>query len=236
MSCGRAKEDFMQKRLVTILVASMFALGSGLAAAQSHGGGGMHGGGMGGGGMGGMHGGSHGGGSWNGGGSSWHGGSGGNWNGGGWHGGSGNNWNGGGWHGGGYRGGYWNGGRWYGGTNVGFYFGLPGAWWPGYYPYWGWGGGYYNYASYPYYADAAAYADPGQVTYIQRDQVADGAYAPAPAPAARSGSPGQYSYQFSYYCIDPAGYYPQVPQCARGWLKVVPDGGARPVPIPQYPQ
>jgi hypothetical protein len=232
MYCGRAKEDFMQKRLVTILVAAMFALGSGLAAAQSHGGGGMHGGGMGGGG--GMQGGSHGGGSWNGGGS-WHGGSGSNWNGGSWHGGSGSNWNGGGWHGGGYRGGYWNGGRWYGGTNVGFYFGLPGAWWPGYYPYWGWGGGYYN-AAYPYYADAAAYVDPGQVTYIQRDQVADGAYAPAPPPAARSGSPGQYSYQFSYYCIDPAGYYPQVQQCARGWLKVVPDGGARPAPIPQYPQ
>jgi hypothetical protein len=185
----------------------------------------MRGGGMGGGGMGGMQGGGHGGGSWNGGGGSWHGGSGG------WHGGSGSNWNGGGWHGG-----YWNGGRWYGGTNVGLYFGLPGVWWPGYYPYWGWGGGYYNYASYPYYADAAAFADPGPVTYIQRDQVADGAYAPAPAPAARSGSPGQYSYQFSYYCIDPAGYYPQVQQCARGWLKVVPDGGARPAPIPQYPQ
>jgi hypothetical protein len=209
----------MQKRIVTILAAAVFVLGAGMAAAQSRGGGGggMHGGGMGGGGMSGMQGGGHGGGSWSGGGGSW--------NGGGWHGGG--NWNGG-WHGNGWH-----------GNNVGFFFGFPGVWWPGYYPYSGWGGGYYNYASYPYpyYGDAAVYGDPGQVVYVQRDQVADGAYAPAPpAPAARSGLPGQYSYQFSYYCIDPAGYYPQVQQCTRGWLKVVPDGAARPTPIPQYPQ
>src|SRR5450631_724858 len=137
---------------------------------------------------------------------------------------------GGGGYGGGYRG--WYGGRWYGGTNVGFYFGLPGLWWPGYYPYWG--GGYYGYASYPYpyYGDAAVYSDPGPVVYIQRDQVADGAYAPAPppAPAARSMPTGQ----FSYYCINPPGYYPQVQQCTQEWLKVVPNGAARPTPIPQY--
>jgi hypothetical protein len=210
----------MQKRIVTILAAAVFAIGADMAAAQSRGGGGgggMRGGGMGGGGMSGMQGGGHGGGSWNGGG-------GGSWNGGGWHGGG--NWN------GGWRGGSWHGNGWHG-NNVGFFFGFPGVWWPGYYPYWGWGGGYYNYASYPYpyYGDAAVYGDPGQVVYIQRDQVADGAYAPAPpAPAARSMPTGQ----FSYYCINPPGYYPQVPQCTQEWLKVVPNGATRPTPIPQY--
>ena len=27
---------------------------------------------------------------------------------------------------------------------------------------------------------------------------------------------------FSYYCYDPAGYYPDVPSCPSGWLRVVP--------------
>ncbi|TQI80609.1 hypothetical protein FHU10_4516 [Serratia fonticola] len=28
---------------------------------------------------------------------------------------------------------------------------------------------------------------------------------------------------YAYYCRSPAGYYPQVPRCPAGWLKVVPD-------------
>jgi hypothetical protein len=27
---------------------------------------------------------------------------------------------------------------------------------------------------------------------------------------------------YSYYCNDPAGYYPDVPSCPNGWLRVVP--------------
>lgn len=27
---------------------------------------------------------------------------------------------------------------------------------------------------------------------------------------------------YSYYCNDPAGYYPEVPSCPSGWLRVVP--------------
>jgi len=29
---------------------------------------------------------------------------------------------------------------------------------------------------------------------------------------------------YAYYCRRPAGYYPQVPRCPDGWMKVVPDG------------
>ena len=217
-----------QKLLVTVFAGLLFLVGAGIAAAQSRGGGGMGGGG-------GMHGGGgwsggHGGSSWSGGGGNWHGG-GGNWNGG-WHGGGGN-WNGG-WHGGNWN--NWRGG-WHG--NVGVWFGFPGTWWwPAYYPYGAYP--YYGYAGYPYYGGyygggyygggyyGASVGDPGDVVYIQRDS----APAAPSAPATRRSGPGEYS----YYCIDPPGYYPQVPQCTRPWLKVVPDGSPQPAPIPQYQQ
>ena len=28
---------------------------------------------------------------------------------------------------------------------------------------------------------------------------------------------------YSYYCRDPAGYYPVIPRCPSGWLQVAPD-------------
>jgi hypothetical protein len=48
------------------------------------------------------------------------------------------------------------------------------------------------------------------------------AYAPsvvvaAPAPPVYSQSP-----QYWYYCQNPAGYYPSVPQCPTQWLQVAP--------------
>jgi hypothetical protein len=147
---------------------------------------------------GGMSGGMHGGGSWSGGG---------NGGGGGWHGGGGG-WNGGGWHGGGYWHGGWYGAGWYG---VGIGLG---------YPWWGWGWpGYYNpyyasYPAYPYYSGYPVSYDYSAPTYIQQD---------APAYTER-----RYSSQgenYLYYCPDPAGYYPQVPACAKGWLRVVPSPG-----------
>lgn len=134
---------------------------------------------------------------WQGGGSGWHGGGSG-WRGGGssWHGGG--NWHGGGWNG--------HGSRFF----VGVGFGAP---------WWGWGPGYYSYypyssyySAYPYYADypyGYDYTAPG---YVQRD---------APTyTQPRSFQGGEYS----YYCPDPAGYYPQVATCASGWLRVVPSG------------
>ncbi len=152
---------------------------------------------------GGMHGGG-GGGSWSGGG--WHGG------GGGWHGGSGG-WHGGGgyWHGGG---GYWHGG--YRGGGWGWYWpGVAIGWgwgWPYYYPYYG---GYYGagYGSYPYGADYSTQ------TYIQQD---------APAYSEGQGQFSQGGPAFLYYCPDPAGYYPQVPSCSKGWMRVLPPGAPGP--------
>jgi hypothetical protein len=145
---------------------------------------------------------------------------GGGWQGGGGHGG----WQGGGghggWRGGGGHGG-WQGGHggWRGGTRIGIGFGFPGFYWGGWgYPYYA---GYPYYSSYPYYAaypysysDEPVYGEPGPSTYIQRDS----------APQGSQGSAGQYS----YYCPDPAGYYPQLQNCPKGWLKVVPENSPLP--------
>jgi hypothetical protein len=203
-------------RTVVLGATALILASAGTAYAQrggggAGGGGGGHsggwsgggGGGWGGGGGGAWHGGS-GGGAWHGGGGSWQGGHppGGSWHGGGWYGGSGGWYRGGyGWHGNyyGYRG--WYGWPYY---NFGLYIGAPfGYWAPWYYPYWS--------AAYPYYyptgayaAPAAAYVDPGPSTYVERD-------------------PG-----YRYYCRDPAGFYPDVPTCATGWLKVLPDSAPPP--------
>jgi hypothetical protein len=55
-----------------------------------------------------------------------------------------------------------------------------------------------------YYAPQPVYIAPERETYIERD-------ASAEAP------------DIKYYCANPTGYYPQVPRCPKGWLKVVPD-------------
>ena len=149
-----------------------------------------------------MHGGSHGGGGWSGGHSA------GSWSGG--H--SGGNWSGGSWHGG---------GNWHGGHGsrvfVGFGFGAPWwGWWPGYYPYSGYYSGYPYYSAYPYYADYPYGYDYAPQGYVQRD---------APTyTQPRSFQGGEYS----YYCPDPAGYYPEVQTCAKGWLRVVPQNAPGP--------
>jgi hypothetical protein len=86
--------------------------------------------------------------------------------------------------------------RWGGG-------GGGGGAWPGYYyPYYS-----ASYPAYPYgsYDDSAP-------TYIQQQP---------PAYMEQRSFSGQGA-QYSYYCPDPAGYYPQVPACAKGWLRVVP--------------
>jgi hypothetical protein len=139
------------------------------------------------------------------------------------------------WHGGGssggawHGGGSWHGGGWYGGHShvvVGVGFGWPywGWGWPGYYS-----GYYYPYAYSAYYPYSYGYPygyDPGYSGY-------SGSYIEqgTPAPAAPSApARGEYSpqSQYSYYCPDPAGYYPQVPTCAKGWLRVVPQSAPGP--------
>ena len=42
-------------------------------------------------------------------------------------------------------------------------------------------------------------------------------YAAPPQPQTYVEKPPAYA----YYCQNPAGYYPQVPACPRGWMKVV---------------
>lgn len=203
------------KRFAMISLAIGALLFTGLAVAQHGGGGGMRGGGsMGGGSMGGWSGGSHGG-SWSGGshGGSW-GGSHGSWNGG-WHGG-------GNWHGG------WHGGNWHGSTVVVGFGGPWWGWWPGYWPYYGYYGGYYGGAypaAYPYaypsygYGEYAPMYDSG--AYVQRPDV--------PYQSGQQYQGGQVTSDgYLYYCPNPAGYYPQVPSCAAGWLKVVPQGAPGP--------
>jgi hypothetical protein len=145
-----------------------------------------------------------------------HGGSGGSWHGGG------GNWNGGS-HGGNWNGGS-HGGNWHGGHSnfvVGVGFGWPywggWGWWPGYYY-----GGYYPYYpaynAYPYTYEPYSYDTYPTGTYIQRD-------APAAGPARND---------YSYYCPDPAGYYPDVRTCAKGWLRVVPQNAPGPTGPTSY--
>ena len=147
-----------------------------------------------------------------GGGSGWsggHSGGGSGWSGG--HGGSG--WRGGGFRGGGFRGGGFRGGRFYGGLGLGLAFGLP-----LYY----WGAGYYPYYD-PYYYPAYAYANP---VYDEAPVYSDVA-----PPAYSEQDPG-----YRYYCPNPAGYYPSVPSCSTGWMKVVPDSGPRSAPPTYQPR
>ena len=127
---------------------------------------------------------------------------------------SGGNWRGGSsnWHGGGD----WHGVR-HGGSRfaLGLSFGFP--------AYYYWGPGYYPYAyAYPYpysYYDGYWYDYGAPETYIQRDS-GDAVAPPVPTPRD----------QYSYYCTNPAGYYPQVPSCPSGWLTVVPNSSPRAAP------
>ena len=51
-------------------------------------------------------------------------------------------------------------------------------------------------------------------------------YPPPPPPHREVAAPQppvwvEKSQGFQYYCPDPAGYYPKVPMCPKGWMKVV---------------
>jgi hypothetical protein len=145
--------------------------------------------------------------------------SGGGHSGGGWSGGGGS------WHGGG---GGWHGGHSH--VTVGFGFGYPYYWGWGY-PYYGYYG-YYPYAyGYPYPATYpyGYYDDGSSSTYIQRDS-GEGVAPSYPAPRGEFSAPRD---QYSYYCTNPAGYFPQVNNCPSGWLTVVPNGAPHGAPAPR---
>lgn len=51
-------------------------------------------------------------------------------------------------------------------------------------------------------------------------------YAPPPTVYVTPPAPQTYiekAPNYAYYCRNPAGYYPQIPRCPTGWLKVVPE-------------
>jgi hypothetical protein len=85
----------------------------------------------------------------------------------------------------------------------GAYPGMPsespslGAYSPGFYP------SYPYYPYYPYYPAPAVIQQPATDIYVQ----------PAPQPEEAD---------YWYYCQEPQGYYPNVKECPKGWLKVVP--------------
>lgn len=86
--------------------------------------------------------------------------------------------------------------RGHGGGHVGFGVFLgPGFWGP--YPY-------------PFYPPYYPYYSPPSVIIQQPPEISV-----QPAPQAE---PPHYW----YYCKDPQGYYPTVPKCPKGWMKVVP--------------
>lgn len=100
----------------------------------------------------------------------------------------------------------WRGGRWYHGYHDG-----RNAWW------WFAGGVWYAY-SVPVYP----YPDPYQppVVIVQTPQPP--VYVEQTPPPVQAAPPTQSSpqAQFWYYCSNPAGYYPYVPNCSVDWQKV----------------
>ena len=91
-------------------------------------------------------------------------------------------------------------------VGVGFYFGVPVAAFPYYYPPYH---AYYPPYHPPYYAPAVVVQQPPTV-YIEQS----GAPAAAPAPAPAS--------NYWYYCAASRAYYPYVRECAGGWQRVPP--------------
>jgi len=103
------------------------------------------------------------------------------------------------WNHGEHRGNWGHGGHGWdrGGPRFGFYFGDPFAWGPRYFdrPY---------YAP-SYYTPPAVIIEREPPVYVQRS-------APPPAQVA----------QLWYYCPNPAGYYPTIPNCSQAWVPVDP--------------
>ena len=94
--------------------------------------------------------------------------------------------------------------RWSIGLGIGVpgYYGAYGpGWWPApYAPY-----------PYPYYYPPAVVVSPPPMTVVSPWQP------PVVAEPAPLGPPPP---SFWYYCYNPAGYYPQVPNCPGGWTQV----------------
>ncbi len=113
-------------------------------------------------------------------------------------------------HGGGHWGGHHGGGHHWGHgghSNFGFYFGAPLLWGSSYYdrPYYP-----RSYYDRPYYP--RSYYEPRTVI-IEREP---------PVYVQRPATPPTQVAQLWYYCPNPAGYYPHVPNCSQDWVPVDP--------------
>lgn len=93
-------------------------------------------------------------------------------------------------------------------SHFGVYFGAP-LW---HAPLWHAPPPYYRYDPY-YYQPRTIIIEREPPVYIQRPPVS-----PAPAPATQTAPTAQVW----FYCTDPAGYYPHVPQCSQPWVSVDP--------------
>ncbi len=106
-------------------------------------------------------------------------------------------------HGGHHGGGHFNGGyghhRGHSSSNFGFYFGDPFLWGPS--PF------YRSYGPDYYRAPQTVIIEREPPVYIQRQ--------PLPQQQAQAAT-------LWYYCPNPAGYYPQIPNCSEQWVPVDP--------------
>ena len=119
-------------------------------------------------------------------------------------------------HGRHWHGGYWRHGRayWHPGWTLGLGVGIGLA-----YPWWAW-----SYWPQDYVVVDRVVVDRPVGYVVGRE----GAFESAPPDAGTR-----------WYCTSPAGYYPEVPECASGWLRVLPDVGPPPAsvtpPVPVTP-
>ncbi|MGD9601224.1 MAG: hypothetical protein AB7O21_15850 [Gammaproteobacteria bacterium] len=96
-------------------------------------------------------------------------------------------------------------------SHFGLYLGAPLFWGPSYYRPW--------YPDY-YYPPRTVIIEREPSVYIQRQDV--------PPPQAQA-----QATQLWYYCPNPAGYYPHVPNCTQAWVPVDPRSVPPPPVAPQ---
>ncbi|MGC6388850.1 hypothetical protein ACMV8I_14485 [Ewingella sp. S1.OA.A_B6] len=84
--------------------------------------------------------------------------------------------------------------------------------------------GYYGHGYYRHGYNHGWYGGPNVVIGVPWGPPPPIYYAPPPVVYVTPPQPQVYvekTPNYAYYCQDPAGYYPRVPRCSRGWMKVV---------------
>lgn len=93
----------------------------------------------------------------------------------------------------------------------------------GYYGHGYYGHGYYGHGYYHGY-NHGWYGGPNVVIGVSPWAPPPVYYGPPPVVYVTPPPPQTYVEKtptYAYYCQNPAGYYPRVPRCSRGWMKVV---------------